>query len=565
MTTDIAQTEEKATTREPLPPVELDAALHALVEERPVTGPVATTEHTLAPTPAPKKNVARKPEEATGIAGWFVRNRWFTKEPITYIAYQFARATAATIPYGFGMAAVHHAFGMMGVKGQKMGLTQVGMDAFSTAVDASKNGFAAVEKLVTDSATAAVEAVAEAKGVEVKHLSAVEKVAAEMVGTAKVWEPGLRGSIGRTMMRLTNSPLNAAVQIAVGFTMYRFTGSVVKNVRDRIMNEKNTPEQTIAEVKHAPKTILETIKINWPAESTGTPIAALVLGFMSAAFVPSMAPIRDRTKKFINQVGELWSPKSKLLQNAGVWTASYSLFFLLAESLFRDKQLQRGHWKGHPNSLKNGPDDTVGGPGAVTYTPPGADGTPAKLVTVADTDQKVDDDLAKDSHEQLRFPGLTGEPSIGRFLIRRILPVAVGISAYAALKRVGYIASIPLPGIKHNYMADVEKNIPGALNGPMEQLSVKMTERLAVEGDKVKTVANHAKFYLKNAYREGKATAMFGALWAATDAWGTFYDKFVHNLQKPENAVPLNEHQQGKHAEMLVRLNEKDKAQGRAA
>ncbi len=556
MPTETAHNQEKTMQDAALPRVAAAVAAEPLVEERVAKPPGAVIAES-AVTPAPVSPPKKTADEIPGIAGWFARNRWFTKEPVSYLGFQFARAAAATIPYGFGMAAGHHAFGLMGAKGQKMGLTQAGIDEFNKA------GIGAVDKKLTEEVTAAKASRIKELG---RELNAAEKVAAEILGTAKIYEPDLRGSVGRNMMRLAGSPLNAAVQIALGFTMFRFTGGIVKNLRDRVMNEKNTPEETQAEVKHAGKTIVESMKINWPAERTGTPIAALVLGFMNAAYVPAMAAVRNPQKKFMNQVGELWGPKSKLLQNAAVWTASYSLFFLLAESLFRDKQLQRGYWKGHPNSLKNGPDDTVGGPGAISYTPPGGDKAP--VVSATDAFKKPDDDVAKDSSDKLRFPGLTGEPSAGRFLIRRVLPVAVGISAYAALKRVGYIANIPLPGIKGNYMADVEKGIGEAsrnLNGPMEAITVKVVDALAVEGNKAKTLGNHAKFYLKNAYREGKATIMFGALWAATDAWGSFYDKFVHNLQKPENQVPLNAHQQDKHAELLARLNTKELGAGRAA
>ncbi len=359
------------------------------------------------PRPRPEET----PDHATGIAGWLHRHRWFTKEPFTYTLYQFVRSTLASIPYGFGMAAGHHAFGFMSAKGQKMGLTEEGIKLFS--------------KTPGPAGVAAVEA-------------AAAKFEAGEIATA-IFKEGRGAQFGRNMMRLGNSPLNAAVQIALGFTMFRFTGGLVKNLRDRVMNEKNTEEDTAYEVKRAGKTLWETAKINWPAESTGTPIAALVLGFISSAFTPSSwgTPKLAEGEKFIDGVKRVWSPKAKLLQNSAVWTVSYSLFFLAAESLFKDKQISRGLWKGHPNSLKNGPDDIVGGPGAVNFQTPENQAILYLPAEEGYKKQEKDDDRAKDSYQKLRYPFFTGEPSMGRFLIRRILPVAVGISAYAALKRVG--------------------------------------------------------------------------------------------------------------------------------
>src|SRR5262249_13771313 len=144
--------------------------------------------------------------------------------------------------------------------------------------------------------------------------------------------PGARGVLGRNMMRLANSPLNPAMQIALGFTLFRFTGGIIKNVRDRIMNEKNTTEETNFETRNWWKTIKQTMRVNWPAESIGTPIAALVLGFMNAAFIPSAQSVAKRDikafpgwsgywKQLAGKEG-LWSKESKLLQNAGVWTLS---------------------------------------------------------------------------------------------------------------------------------------------------------------------------------------------------------------------------------------------------
>ncbi len=437
---------------------------------------------------------------------WFHRNRWFTKEPISYTGYQFTRSILAALPYGPAMALGHHLFGLASVKGQKMGLTEEGIRHFN----------------------------------EFKNVPALEKAAAEAAKTGvEFYQKGSKAVVGRNMMRVANSPLNAAVQIALGFTMFRFVGGVVKNLRDRVMNENNSAADTEREVRNAPHTVLETVKSNWAAESTGTPIAALVLGFMSAVHAPiAKLWTRDKAqhpglKGYGEQVKKAWSPESKLLQNAAVWTFSYSLFFLLAESLFKDVQLKRGMWKGHPNSLKNGPDDTVGGPGAIDYVAPEER---KALYKSAEEGYKPTDDKAKDSEHPLRYPVLTGEPSLGRFMIRRVLPVAVGISGYAMMKRATYLG----------------------VGGPMKALTVEASKGL-------KTFGDHAKFLGKNAWREGAATATFGVLWMATDAWGTWYDKTVHKLQDGGKDRPLSEHQSQKLSELHQQLVAKETSSGRAA
>lgn len=543
MTTTIAQHQDISAKRAPIPPVEK----HMDVPEQQNDGSAMASAHAMAPGPSQSQSLAPAPAKQPEQGNWFHRNRWFTKEPITYTGYQFFRSTMATIPYGFAMALGHHVFGLASVWGQKAGLTEKGIDTFTNAVAARKGGLPAVEAAAN---------------------------AAKDIG--EFYKAGTKAMIGRNVVRVANSPLNAAVQIGMGFTLFRFTGGLVKNLRDRVMNEKNTSEKTDEETKNWFQTIKQTMRINWPAESTGTPIAALVLGYMSAVFAPNPESIavRDAVKHpgfkgFGKQVKELWfNPKAKLLQNGAIWTMSYSLFFLLSESLFKDVQLRRGLWKGHPNSLKNGPDDVVGGPGAISYKTPEKDiaipqekgekpAAASSTISLSAEEgykrvEKQDDDKAKDSQHALRFPFFTAEPSVGRFIIRRVLPVSIGITAYAALKRAGYLAATPL-----GKEGSLLREITGS-SGMMNQLTVKRF-------DELKTVGDHAKLYAQNAWREGKATAMFGALWMATDAWGTWYDKFVHKLQQPENAVPLNEHQQQKHEELLNRVNAKEQGAGRAA
>ncbi len=521
MPTSLQNIEEDKPHRPPLPPVEGDQPAVAEEGMTALSMPVVHSPQQVQPTPiAPPLDQSR----AARLGRWFYAHPDFMKErsPLSYLAYQFGRATFATIPYGAMMALGQHAFTYMSAVGQKLGLKPEGVQAFTNAVSQKKGGLPAAD---------------------LEHFYKEFNTA-----TGAMEKREFKAVLGRTMMRVGNSPMNAAVQIAMGFTLFRFVGGIVKNVHDRILNEKNTEQDTINETKNWWQTVKETARINWKAESSSTPIAALVLGFMNAAYVasPEAAPVRNKAlypgiKGYFKQVKEVvFNPKAKLAQNAAVWTLSYSLFFLLAECLFKDVQLRRGLWKGHPNSLKNGPDDIVGGPGAIHYNSPEEQQPGPVIAQSAENGYQVvalkpaspvtDRDKAQDNDQPLRYPILTAEPSIGRFWLRRVPWVCLGISAYAGLKRAGYLAA----------------------GGPMTQV---------LAGEVGKGFTYHAKKYLTNYWREAAATTMFGALWTATDAGGNLYDKFFQNLQKPENKIELTPEQQRNHAQLLQRLNTKEMAE----
>ncbi len=445
-------------------------------------------ERTAAPAPTQQPTPAAPETKSPGpVAKWLGRNRWFTKEPVSYLGYQAFRSTMATIPYGFGMATVLHLMGMLGVKGQRMGLTEKGIEAFN------KGGIGAV-----------VEGIGAIN--DVKFIPELHKA-------------GRAGEVGRNIMRLANSPLTPALQTAVSFTMFRFVGGLVKTVRDKVMNDKNTPDDTHREVANAGNTIKETAKKNWKAEYTGTVWAALTLGFMNALFKPSEPYARKvlaegGAEKTVDAVKRVLGKSSKLLQNCALWAVSYSAFFEVDERIQKDVKLREGTWKGHSNSLLPKPDVTVG-------TPPKKDENGKPLPE----DQQA---------PKPKYAAFTEDPSIGRVVFRRLLPVAVGISAYAALKRVGYVMA----------------------GGSMQPV----TDAVMKKG-----LAENIKHWGTNAWREGAATATFFALWMTADTWGVMYDKFFNHLQNKDNAKPLNEHQQQKYEDLLTRVNAKEQQVGRGA
>ncbi len=427
---------------------------------------------------------AISPAPETRLGNWLVRNPRFTREPLSYTGYQFTRSALAAIPYGIGMALIHHLMGLLSIKGSQIGLTEHGHQEFTKAFD-----------------TKGFNAGGYAKAVGV-------------LDNAAMHAPGINGHIGRNMTRFANSPMNAALQIGLAFSMFRFVGSIVKTVRDKLTDPENTPEDTKREAANWWNTAKEAMKINWKAEAIGTFWAALTLGFISANFKQTTPYSKQEGEKFVDAVKRVWSKPAKLWQNGALWAISYSAFFEVDERLQKDVKLREGTWKGHSNSLVNKPDVTVGMP-------------PQK-------NEKGELAPATEQPEKPRFAFFTHDPGLPRLIFRRVLPVAAGITAYAALKRVGYIAG----------------------GGQMEPI----TEQVA----KSRFVGN-LKHFARNSWREGFATATFGVLWMATDAWGEGYDRFFGKLQHKGNDRPLTPEQSQNFAELEQKLNAREQGRGAAA
>lgn len=459
---------------------------------------------------APETAPAGTAGEQTEKGNWFHRNRWFTKEPITYTGYQMFRSAMAAIPYGIGMATVHRAMGHLRIWGEKTGLSK----------ETAASGIAALdEKMAQSSSLKAQLAKDASKAAELTPK--IEALAAEMKAATL---PGRKALMGRNIARFAASPINQAFQIGASFTMFRFVGGLIKGQRDKVMNENNTAEQTNKESKNWLSNIGDMAKTNWTAESTGTPIAALTLGFASANYKPfaNNAPKLNAGETFKQGFQRAVAhPEAKLLQNAAIWTIAYSIFFEAAERIFKDMQLKRGKWMGNSNSLKNAPDDpNVGGYAADGHTHEFHQNEPPP---------------------KPKLDILTGDPSICRFVFRRVLPVAVGITGYAVAKRSAYLK----------------------LGGPMEAI----THDMAKPG----SFSRNLQGWRGDALREGGATATFGVLWMATDAWGSWYDKFFANLQEKagEHQHPpqkqLNDHQARHMSALQEKLNEKELGHGRVA
>lgn len=483
MTTTIAQNQDIAAARAPLPPVEKDIVLP---EQQDGSAAMASGQ-ALSISQSQSQSLAPATSKQPEQGNWFHRNRWFTKEPITYTGYQFFRSAMATIPYGFGMAFVHHLFGLASRVGVKMGLTETGQNKFYDTL-----------KKIDPVSNMAGGPVAATKALDV--YSATERAS------------GTKGVIGRNLMRVANSPLNQAVQIGLAFSMFRFVGSLIKGQRDKVMDENNTPEDTNRETKNWWQNTKELMHVNWKAEATGTFWAALTLGYIGALVHQTTPYKRLANETTWNAIKRVVSKPSKLLQNGAIWAISYSTFFEVDERIQKDFKTREGNWKGQPNSLINKPDVLSGAPPIKE-----ADGTLAP---------------AEEQPEKPKHGFFTADPGLPRLWLRRVLPVAVGITGYAVMKRSAYV-------LGGGQMAPITNELKG--------------------------IGNHLKHFGTNAWREGLATGTFGILWMATDAWGSWYDKFFQKLQNSPEHKPVTEHQHQKYSELLDRVNAKEQGAGRAA
>ena len=416
-------------------------------------------------------HAAMQQNQASPLAqsvGHFIHtHRNVTHGPLTFIPYEFTRAAAASVPYGFGMAFWHHAF---------------------TATKAATQG--------------------------------MEEVA------------GLKGLLGRNTHRFASSPMSAVFQIATGFTMYRFTGGTVKAMRNKLFDQdpNKTEAQTVYDVQHLWDHIKDHTKVNWKPEAGSTPWGALVLGF-GAANVPVFAEVykdADKVKHWVGEGGKLsklWmQPKAKLIQNAAVFSVAYATFFEMSERLFKDIQVKRGLHNGYPNSTEQNHNERVGAPvGLAEHEAASAFGN--AVAERLEGKEQPTNTVETPHHISNTAHGMGDDPSIRRLVMRQLLPTAVGISAYAAMKRVGY----------------------AAVGGPMKAVDKAMLENASA--------GEHVKHFLGNSWREGAATSMFFTLWAAHDIMKPAYDRMLEKKNGINGVAP--DHVSRNYNELLNQLDKK--------
>jgi hypothetical protein len=450
--------------------------------QRDQAAPSPAVVHAAEPVAAPAVPASPPPGAwSVSIGKWIHRNKDITANPVGYTGYQYLRSVAAGIPYGISMPLTY--YGMLK-------LTHAG--------------------------------------------EAIEK-AGNAAGS--VWKSG----IGRNLAQFASSgPVRASAMIASSFTLYRGTSKLAAWTKQQLFDPNDTEDQTIAKVQYYWTDLGNKIREVYPAEVNSTPLAAIVLGYITSSFnigtVPDelkwnkpsniQAAVNGGTRlQFMKDV--ILNPKARFINQAAINTIAYSLFFELGDRLFKDVQVRRRLWQGEPSNIspKAGLSDAA--------------------VSLEDDEQAEKDRIRQkfsdhfDHHGAVHRPEesnktfgfFTNEPGIGRFMFRRVLPTSVGISAYTALK------------MRHSYMW---------LGGPFPEI----------------TKAAHIP---KNIWREGAAVTLFFLIPLVADPWARAYDNFFETLEnwakgkKPNDAPPTPEDKTiiDNNEKLLSRLNEKERGASR--
>lgn len=343
---------------------------------------------------------------------------------------------------------------------------------------------------------------------------------AEMVGNkmaSEAVEGTLKHSAGKRMAQFASTPaIKTAGLVATSFTLYRGTSKLVKWITEYLFNPKDSEEKTVAKVRDLPHETWRKVKEIAPAEASSTPIAAVVLGFVCSFFSKGGSQVKNKDTKqwelkgaipneldythanFKSKSGfgnkarlmrdVITHPKARFIEQAGIFAIGYSLFFEMGDRLYKDMQIRRDIWPGDPHSTK-----------ALKATPDAYEEGIQKQQRLEDEGGRKYDDSARSAKTtHLKYGRFTEEPSVTRFVFRRVAPTMLGIGAYTAFK------------FRHAYM---------------------------VAGD---FVYNTSKPLLRQAPKlallEGAATSLFFLVPWVAEPWEKSYDKFFDNLEKKAQA-----------------------------
>ncbi len=431
------------------------------------------------PVPAPERPAPGP--WAVSIGQWIHRNKDITANPVGYTGYQVLRSVAAAVPYGVSMPVTF--WGMLK-------LTEQG--------------------------------------------EALEK-AGQAAGSA--WKEVTGRNIGKFA---ASGPVRASAMIASSFSFYRGVSKLGAWTKQQLFDPDDTQAQTIEKTQYYWTDLGNKIREVAPAEFNSTPLAAIVLGYITSSFNVASLPEELKWNKMENiqaaaksgsrvkfMKNLIFNPNARFVHQAAINTIGYSLFFELGDRLYKDVQLRRNLWQGDPNNINPKP-------GVSEATVSLEDDQPQerrRMVARFSEEYQREGKVDKPDSDDKVFGFFTDEPSIGRFLFRRVLPTSVGISAYTAFK------------FRHAYMW---------LGGPFPDIK-------------------SARDIPKNIWREGGAVTLFFLIPLVADPWSKLYDNFFTRLEnwakgKPsggENPPPPQAEQIITNNEQLLeRLNEKERGTG---
>jgi len=210
-----------------------DSQQESMVAAEPVVMPVSN----VSAKPSASASTPQAGALAQSVGGWVHRHKNLPQGSVLgFGAYQYVRSAIASIPYGVSMALT------------LLGLTKMGM-----------------------------------------------------VGDAMAAKPSagtVTKTVGQRMSQLANfTPIRTAAMVATSFTLYRGTSKLVKWLTEYLFNPKDSEARTIEKVRDLPHETVRKIKEIAPAEVSSTPVAALVLGFVTAGFNKGGYPVINKETK----------------------------------------------------------------------------------------------------------------------------------------------------------------------------------------------------------------------------------------------------------------------------
>lgn len=216
--------------------------------------------------------------------------------------------------------------------------------------------------------------------------------------------------------------IRSGAVISTSFLLYRGTSKLGKWTNAHLFDPNDTEAQTAENIRTYPQALWEKIKENAPAGIASTPVAAFALGFINSNFNPAAKPMVNeaghslawRRENYLQAVKEgrggkllrevITHPNAGFIEQMAINTLGYSVFFEIGDRLFKDTQIRRGLWKGEHHSIVNQLPDSAVAPDPTQPVP------------------------------EKKYGFFTDEPSLGRFLFRRMLPTVASIGAYTAFK-----------------------------------------------------------------------------------------------------------------------------------
>lgn len=310
------------------------------------------------------------------------------------------------------------------------------------------------------------------------------------------------GEINKGWAAWTQHPLfdfvAQSAMIGTAFTLYRTTSFAGRRFYERVFNAENAEQRTIDELKAAPVNFIDDWRQNFDIQSHSVPWAALSLGGVAvlgkqASSLPQLVEAAKHFKKIEPTFGVLKKPlfsltKPEIINWVGINTVAYSIFFEIADQLGKRRRERAGI----------------------------AD--PTKNINDIDM-SKIEPGKVQEILDQPKTYGFfTDDSGAGRWIFRRMLPVAAGVGSYVLMKPK---------------MMEVSSNWVGLNKGLEEAQAIARSRGVDVPGA-IASMSGKGNLW-QNSFVEGMGTALFANYTFVKDPWERAYDRFFDKLERKAN------------------------------